>query len=54
MYLWERNNKLRLKVYAKEAAEDLNVKVYWDDVEIRPINELVKVGRDVRMRRYGW
>jgi len=54
VYLWERNNKLRLKVYAKEAAEDLNVKVYWDDVEIRPINELVRVDRDVRMRRYGW
>jgi len=52
--LCEGDNKLRLKVYAKEAVENLYVNVYWDDVEIRPINELVKVGDGVRMRRYGW
>jgi len=43
-----------LQVYAKESAEDLNVKVYWDDVEIKRINELVKVDERVRMKRYRW
>ena len=54
VYLGEGNNKLRLQVYAKEAAENLYVKVYWDDVEIKRINELVKVDERVRVRRYGW
>ena len=54
VYLWEGNNKLRLQVYAKEPAENLNLRVYWDDVEIRPINELVKVDERVRMKRYRW
>jgi hypothetical protein len=42
------------QVYAKESEENLNVKVCWDDIEIRPINELVKVDERVRMKRYGW
>ena len=54
VYLWEGNNELKLQVYAKESAEDLNVKVYWDDVEIKRINELVKVDERVRMKRYRW
>ncbi len=54
VYLRKGDNKLRLRVYAEEATKKLPVKVYWDDVEIKRINELVKVGRDVRMRRYGW
>jgi uncharacterized membrane protein len=54
VYLSAGNNELRLRVYAKEAAENLNVKIYWDDVEIRPINELVKVDERVRMKRYRW
>ena len=48
------NNKLRLQVYAEEATENLHVKVYWDDVELNAINELVKTGERVRMKRYGW
>ncbi|MBK5191239.1 MAG: DUF1616 domain-containing protein, partial [Methanosarcinales archaeon] len=47
-------NTLRLKVVADEATEDINVKVYWDDVELKRINELVKVEDGVRMKRYGW
>jgi hypothetical protein len=54
VYLWEGNNELKLRVYAKESVENLNVKVCWDDIEIRPLNELVKVDERVRMRRYGW
>ena len=54
VYLWEGNNKLRLQVYAKESVENLNLRVYWDNVEIRPINELVKVDERVRMKRRGW
>ena len=51
--MYEGNNELKLQVYAKEAVENLNVQVYWDDIEIRDINELVKVGERVRMKRYG-
>ena len=54
MYLGEGNNKLRLQVYAKEAVKELSVRVYFDDVEIRPIYDLVKVDERVRVRRYGW
>jgi uncharacterized membrane protein len=54
VYLFKGDNKLRLRVYAEEATEKLPVEVYWDDVEIKRINELVKVGDGVRMRRYGW
>jgi hypothetical protein len=53
VYLCEGNNELKLQVYAKDSAEYLDVEVYWDDVEIRPITELVKVDERVRMRRYG-
>jgi hypothetical protein len=54
VYLKEGNNELRLQVYAKESAKNRDVNVYWDNVEIRPINELVKVEERVRMKRYGW
>jgi hypothetical protein len=54
VYLWEGNNKLKLQVYAKEFVKNLDVNVCWDDVEIRPINELVNVDERVRMKRYGW
>jgi len=54
VYLKEGNNELRLQVYAKESAKNLDLRVYWDDVEIKPINELVKVEERVRMKRYGW
>jgi hypothetical protein len=54
VYLREGNNELRLQVDAKEFVKNLDVNVYWDDVEIRPINELVKVGERVRMKRRGW
>ena len=51
VYLHRGNNKLRLRVYAKEEVENLYVNVYWDDVEIKRIKDLVKVGREVRMKR---
>jgi len=51
VYLFKGDNKLRLRVYAEEDIEYLNVDVYWDDVELKRINELVK---GERMRRYGW
>ena len=54
VYLFKGNNKLSLDVYAEEATENLPVKVYWDDIEIRRINELVKVDEGLRMKRYGW
>ncbi len=54
VYLHRGSNKLRLRVYTKEAVENLYVKVYWDDVAIKRINELVKADEKVRMRRYGW
>jgi uncharacterized membrane protein len=54
VYLREGNNKLRLKVYAKEDAKNIDVVVYWDDVEIRDIYKLVKVDERVRMKRRGW
>ena len=54
VYLRKGDKKLRLRVYAKEAVEELHVRVYWDDVEIKRINELVKVDERVRVRRYGW
>ena len=54
VYLYAGDNKLRLQVYAKEAAKNIDVKVYWDDVEIEPINELVKIDERVRMKRRGW
>ena len=53
VYLKEGNNELRVQVYAKESAKNLDVNVYWDDVEIRPITELVKVDERVRMKRRG-
>jgi len=54
VYLRKGDNKLRLRVYAKEAVKELSVRVYFDDVEIRPIYDLVKVDERVRVRRYGW
>ena len=54
VYLCAGDNKLRLQVYAEEAVENLYVNVYWDDVEIKRITELVKVDERVRVRRYGW
>jgi hypothetical protein len=54
VYLRKGDNKLRLRVYAKEAVKELFVRVYFDDVEIRPIYDLVKVDERVRVRRYGW
>jgi uncharacterized membrane protein len=54
LYLYGGNNKLRLQVSAEEATENLRVKVYWDDVELKAINELVKADERVRMKRYGW
>ena len=47
-------NTLRLKVVADEATDDINVKVYWDDIELKPINDLARVEEGERMRRYGW
>jgi hypothetical protein len=54
VYLFKGNTKLRLRVYAEEAAEDFRVMVYWDDVKIKGIHELVKTDERVRMKRYGW
>jgi uncharacterized membrane protein len=54
VYLSEGTNELKLQVYAKEAAKNIDVEVYWDDIVIRAITELVKVDERVRMRRYGW
>jgi len=54
VYLREGTNELKLQVYAKDSAKYLDVEVYWDDIEIRPITELVKIDERVRMRQYGW
>jgi hypothetical protein len=54
VYLHAGNNKLGLRVFAEDAAEDHHAKVYWDDVELKGIHELVKVDERVRMKRYGW
>ena len=54
VYLHRGTNTLRLQVTATERVEDLTAMVYWDDVELKPIHELVKVDEYVRMRRYGW
>lgn len=54
VYLCAGDNKLRLRVYAKEAVKEFSVRVYFDDVEIRHIYELVKADESVRVRRYGW
>jgi len=54
VYLVKGNNKLSLRVIAEEPTEALPVNVYWDDVELKRINELVKVEDGVRMKRYGW
>jgi uncharacterized membrane protein len=52
VYLSKGNNKLSLIVNAKEATDELPVEVYWDDVELRYISDLVKIGDGVRMKRY--
>ncbi len=55
VYLKEGNNKLKLRVYAKGDVKTLpkTVDVYWDDVEIRSLFELVKATGDTeRMKRY--
>ncbi|MFZ2070827.1 MAG: VanZ family protein [Halobacteriota archaeon] len=53
VYLKEGNSELTLRVCANGAAKELPVKVYWDDVKIKPLHELVKAGENVRMKRYG-
>ncbi len=55
VYLAEGTNDLKLRVYAKEGMKKLpeTLNVYWDDVQIKPLYELVKTGDTVRMKRYG-
>jgi uncharacterized membrane protein/VanZ family protein len=54
VYLYQGTNTLSLQVTATERVGDLTVMVYWDDVKLKPINELVKIDERSRMRRYGW
>ncbi|RZN43516.1 MAG: DUF1616 domain-containing protein [Methanophagales archaeon ANME-1-THS] len=54
IYLHEGNTKLSFRVSADGAADVLPVTVYWDDVELKKIHELVKTDERVRMKRYGW
>ena len=52
VYLHEGENDLILRVIAEEDVPSINAKVYWDDVCIKSINELVKKGENMRMRKY--
>lgn len=54
VYLNHGENNLRLGVYARDPADGLAVRTYWDDVEIKQISDLVKTGDNIRMKRYGW
>jgi len=56
VYMNKGNNRLRLRVYARGDAKELPVKVYWDDVKLKALSELVKSEErggygDVRMEK---
>ena len=53
VYMNKGNNRLRLRVYARGDAKELPVKVYWDDVKLKALSELVKRGEDMRMVKVG-
>ncbi len=53
VYMNEGNTRLGLRVYARGDAKELPVKVYWDDVKIRALSEMVKTGEGIRMVRVG-
>ena len=54
VYLVEGNNELKLRVYANEDVNKLpkTVNVYWDDVAIKSLSQLVETGDTVRMKWY--
>jgi len=54
VYLVEGNNELMLRVYANEDVNKLpkTVNVYWDDVAIKSLSQLVETGDTVRMKWY--
>lgn len=54
VYLHRGDTTVTLRVLAADPVKDLGVTVYWDDVELKPISELVKTDERTRMRRYGW
>ena len=54
VYLEEGNNELKLRVYANEDVKKLpkTVTVYWDNVAIKSLSQLVETGDTVRMKWY--